>query len=128
MNYDRFKDIIESEDINQAILDQLGESIETEEKAEDALATLKQIREYGMHIGFPGFTYVSESEEFYDKHKDEISEAVGELIDSGMLVLGTLREIDGSSIVSCDAYAKNLYVHVFVEDRVNKILEEYENE
>ena len=37
-------------------------------------AELKEISEYGADQGVPGFTYYSETCEFFDEHEDEIEE------------------------------------------------------
>ena len=58
--------------LRDAVIDQLGEN------EEEAAETLRDVASHGADAGFPGFTYYSDTGNFYSAHKALIWEALAE--------------------------------------------------
>ena len=65
----------EHERLFKAVVDQLGGS------EEEVHSNLLDITEHGIDGGFGGFTYYSDTGEFYEKNKEELWEVLSNLAD-----------------------------------------------
>lgn len=122
----KLKKRIENDPVNSAIARQLGCGLDTEKDLQELLNQLQEIRMWGLAQGVTGFIYNDDNHQFWTSFKDDIVEFMTDYINSMSLEM-VVDQVGLSSMIGCDATAVNFYVYMFVEDRVNYILDSIED-
>tara|TARA_R110000751_G_scaffold10347_1_gene37960 strand:- start:54 stop:443 length:390 start_codon:yes stop_codon:yes gene_type:complete len=69
------------ENLEQAVIEQLGYDANTEPMDEDLHNTLSDVRNHGASGGVGGFIYYNETIDFFDKNKESIMALTKEMAD-----------------------------------------------
>lgn len=100
-----------------AIFEQMGCDMDSfnEDYFREAVQTAIEICKHGIGGGYTGFIYYTETEEFFNRHEDDILDYFEERFTISEFLEIVREKLDITDIVDRTPYAMNFYVWLYVE-------------
>lgn len=112
-----------------AIFEQMGCDMDNfnEDYFRDIVITAKDICEFGIAGGYTGFITYFETEEFFNRHEDDILDYLESsfILDEFLEIIKS--KLDLVDIVDRTPYAMNFYVWLYVETVLNAFYDDFED-
>lgn len=123
---ENFKAMVEKDPLMVAAVKKMGCSLNSEKELKRTLSLFESISRYGMEQGVWGFSWYSETGEFWNEWEDEIVCHITNEYMGDPNLENAMSRLSTDDIVRCSDKAKNYYVWFTIQDKVDDILLEIE--